>query len=60
MARVPTIQRPQQVYEEADQSEGLDDLMNIDPLLVQEVVVNSTDWDDGNVGVSDKQRKYRA
>lgn len=44
MARVPNIQRPQQVYEEADQSEGLDDLTNIDPLLVQEVVVNSTDW----------------
>jgi hypothetical protein len=44
MARLPTQQRQRQVDEETDQTEGLDDLTNIDPLLVQEVVVNSTDW----------------
>lgn len=44
MARVPTNQRNDSVPEEQDQTEGLDDLQDIDPLLVQQVVVNSTDW----------------
>lgn len=44
MARAPVPHRDLFITEEGEQTEGLDDLQDIDPLLVQEVVVNSTDW----------------
>jgi hypothetical protein len=44
MARVPIPTSNQNITEETDQTEGLEDLREIDPLLVQQVVVNSTDW----------------
>ena len=44
MARAPIRHYDLFINEEDDQTEGLEDLQDIDPLLVQEVVVNSTDW----------------